>query len=56
MKEYTVIQGLGLDELILRVNESIKQGWQPIGGIDSIAIPDPTGKGLFLSFRQAMVK
>jgi len=33
MKEYTVITAAGTGNLIPLVNEKIKEGWQPIGGV-----------------------
>ena len=33
MKEYTVIQAWVVEKLVEQVNEHIKQGWQPCGGI-----------------------
>lgn len=31
--EYTVITRLGKDEFIEQVNEKIKEGWTPLGGV-----------------------
>jgi len=31
--EYIVVYGRALDEIIKKVNEMIKQGWQPHGGV-----------------------
>ena len=34
-KEYTVVSAFTIGLLIDKVNELIKEGWQPIGGISS---------------------
>lgn len=31
--EYTIVIGISPTELVTKVNEHIKQGWQPIGGV-----------------------
>lgn len=33
MSEYTVVISISIHDLIEEVNNSIKEGWQPIGGV-----------------------
>jgi hypothetical protein len=48
--EYKIISAFAPDELCFQVNQNIKDGWRPQGGISV----DKTAFGTF--FRQAMIK
>lgn len=48
-KEYTVVRGT-MEELVSEVNELIKKGWIPVGGIN---YDSGVGSGIYI---QAMVK
>ena len=51
--EYTVIQENNCEDLIRKVTELIKQGWQPLGGIAVSTLAPVLGKHIFC---QAMIK
>ena len=40
IKEYTIVGGISTEELISFVNEKIKEGWHPIGGV-SVILGEP---------------
>lgn len=44
MLEYTVIQQTGESNLINEVNEHIKAGWRPQGGVSMVLWTDPEGE------------
>lgn len=50
MSEYTVVKEASIFDLIDSVNEYIRQGWQPIGGI--LVTQDERGEEFF----QSMIK
>lgn len=61
--EYEVIQRKYLMELVALVNQSITQGWEPIGGISFVPITDGYGstidehsRGYRSGYIQAMIK
>lgn len=53
--EYTILITLSPGELVKLVNEHIKQGWQPIGGVQMQVAPPIDGQAQTYSL-QAMVK
>lgn len=56
MKKYTVITNTTMVTLIDLVNENIKIGWEPIGGISAIHSPGANDMPEHPVFMQAMVK
>jgi hypothetical protein len=48
--EYTLARGITSDSLIDKVNELIKQGWKPQGGIAMC------GEEVYTVYYQAMIK
>jgi hypothetical protein len=48
--EYTLARGITSDSLIDKVNELIKQGWKPQGGIVTC------GEEVYTVYYQAMIK
>lgn len=53
--EYTVLINKDLDELIIQVNQHIKKGWEPLGGVADGSL----NQGDFVlveSYSQAMIK
>lgn len=59
IKEYKLISSIGILEFELAVNDHIKNGWIPIGGVSSffITMPKDDGSGVHLGmeYSQAMV-
>lgn len=55
--EYMVVEVIGdVNELVAKVNNHIKQGWKPLGGI-AVDIPDTSERaGSDDCFYQAMIK
>lgn len=55
--EYMVVEVIGdVNELVAKVNNHIKQGWKPLGGI-AVDIPDTSEMaGSDDCFYQAMIK
>lgn len=54
MKTYTVVQEIGINALIIRVNEFLKEGWELQGGICAVG-GNSTGTG-HAYYHQAMYK
>ena len=50
--EYTVVSVVEIDFLVNRVNDFIKRGWKPLGGVSVTK----QGRGELLVYHQAMVK
>lgn len=55
IKQYTIVFDLAPNDLIKKVNDMIKDGWQPIGGI-ALGIMHPEGDHQKTIQLQAMVK
>ena len=53
--EYTILIANSPSELVKFVNEHIKQGWQPIGGVQVTSAPPVNGQAQTVSL-QSMVK
>lgn len=53
--EYTLVSEESVDALIAEVNRRIEHGWEPQGGVSSMAILLSSGK-LSMRFFQAMIK
>lgn len=50
--EYYVVHNDNAELLAGKVNEMVRQGWQPFGGISTIS----TSANAFITYAQAMVK
>jgi hypothetical protein len=55
--DYQVVQYTSLSNLEARVNEDIKNGWRPLGGIQTVAPPDlPNAHLRTIVYSQAMIR
>lgn len=58
VKQYKVVSGNPKDDFEKKVNESLKEGWQPLGGVStvSVIIKIEAVESMGVGFSQAMVK
>lgn len=42
VQNYTIVQGLSIQEVMVKVNAMIGMGWQPLGGISTTTTPELT--------------
>ena len=51
VKSYHVITAVGTNDLNEKVNTSLREGWQPIGGVTVTVVDDPTNlEGKMVTF------
>jgi hypothetical protein len=55
MTEYTIVSAGRPNELITEVNQRIKDGWTPLGGVCAYVV-DATKSYLDMGYCQALVK
>ncbi len=54
--EYKIEMAIHVDDLELLVNERIKEGWQPVGGISVTTAPPSDLYGNQTRFSQALIR
>lgn len=56
IKEYKIIYGHdGFDDMMIKVKEAIDSGWQPLGGLGGMNVPEDVNKGGYKMVKNNLV-